>query len=342
MANTGAHFLKKYKFLFFVPLALLILVGVFVWFLGASSSVSNSKEEVRFVIERGSGASLIGKNLEKDDLIKSWLAFKIYVQATGKSSKIQAGEYSIPANLTMFQIVDLLLKGPTEVWISIPEGLRREEIAFRAASGLGLEGTVKEKFLREFMSKSTGLEGYLFPDTYLFVRDASASAVVGSMKSVFNIRVDAKLKADIKASDLNLDQTLTLASILERETITDEERPVVAGILIKRLNAGWPLQADATVQYAVAGKNCPSVTISCDWWPRPLTKDDIATNSPYNTYKYPGLPPGPISNPGISSIKAVIYFKDSPYWYYLHDTKGVIHYAATIEEHNANIARYLK
>ncbi|MEJ2347990.1 MAG: endolytic transglycosylase MltG, partial [Patescibacteria group bacterium] len=143
----------------------------------------------------------------------------------------------------------------------------------------------------------------------------------------------------INNSGYNLNQIITLASLLERETITNEERPVVAGILWKRVEAGWPLQVDAAVQYAIATADCQG-KIECEWWPI-LTKEDLAINSSYNTYKYPGLPPAPIASPGLSSIKAAIFPEDSPYWFYLHDADGEIHYAETLEEHNANVSRYL-
>jgi len=141
--------------------------------------------------------------------------------------------------------------------------------------------------------------------------------------------------ANARANGLSLEEVVILASLLERETITDEERPIVAGILLNRLNADWPLQVDASVQYALGD--------SKEWWPRPLTRDQIEnTTSRYNTYKYSGLPVGPISNPGISSLKAVANPEDTDYWYYIHDDDGKIHYAKTLEQHNANIAKYLK
>lgn len=332
MANIGEHSLKKFKLHHFILLLVIFfLVGV-VWFIKSSGRVSDNKTEQRFVIAKGSGASLVGANLKEDGLLNSPLAFKLYVQLTGKSSKIQAGEYSISPNLDLFQLVELLLKGPDEVWVTIPEGLRHEEIAFKMAEGLALTGSEKEKFIKDFLTRSSGLEGYLFPDTYLMPRDISASVMVNTMRSTFDKRVDFTVDS----------QDIIVASILERETLTAEERPIVAGILIKRLNAGWPLQADATIQYAIASSKCLVPTASCDWWPRPLSSEDLKINSQYNTYKNPGLPPTPISNPGLTSIKAAANPETSSYWFYIHDSEGKIHYAATIEEHNANVTRYLR
>ena len=323
---------KKFLLPLIIIFAFLFFLGSLVWFTKASKPISNDKIEQRFVIERGSGASLVGANLQKAKLIRNAIAFKLYVQLTGKSAKIQAGEYSIPRNLSLIQLTDLLLEGPSEVWVTIPEGIRREEVVLKMADGLGLTGSARDKFIIDFLARSQGLEGYLFPDTYLLPRDIAANAVVNLMKSTFDQKINFKVDS----------QTLVLASILERETLAGEERPIVAGILLKRLAAGWALQADATVQYAVSSAQCLVPTASCDWWPRPLTEDDLKINSSYNTYKYPGLPPAPISNPGLATLQAVASPTDSPYWYYLHDPKGEIHYAATIEEHNANVAKYLR
>jgi UPF0755 protein len=184
-------------------------------------------------------------------------------------------------------------------------------------------------------------EGFLFPDTYLFPKTASAELVVNKMKQTFNKKLSNKIKSDIKGSNYTLSQMVTLASIVERETVTDEERPIVAGILFKRLEAGWPLQADAAVQYAKANAKCQKAKVECKWWPK-LTRQDLEIDSLYNTYKYRGLPPGPIANPGLSSIKAVVYPKESPYWFYLHEGDGSIHFASNLEEHNNNIEKYLK
>ena len=132
---------------------------------------------------------------------------------------------------------------------------------------------------------------------------------------------------------LSDEQVIVLASILEREVRTKKDRPLIAGILIKRFQNNWPLQADATVQYIIGNEK--------NWWPQNITKAHLKINSPYNTYKHPGLPPAPISNPGLASIEAALRPESSSYWFYISDLDGAIHYANTIEEHNANIATYL-
>ncbi len=183
-------------------------------------------------------------------------------------------------------------------------------------------------FISEFLRASESKEGYLFPDTYLFPKEASASSIVAKMVGTYN----NKTKNLKNQSGLTNKDAVILASLIERETKTNEERPMVAGIMLNRLNAGMPLQIDASVQYAVGTAK--------DWWPI-LTLDDISTVSPYNTYKNKGLPPAPIANPGLSSLEAAFAPEDSDYWYYIHDPDGVIHYARTLAEHNSNIAKYL-
>jgi UPF0755 protein len=246
------------------------------------------------------------------------------LRVTGQITKIQSGEFKLTPSYSLFQTVNTIFKGPVELWVTIPEGLRREEIVQKFANGLGKDAT----FVTDFLQASKGKEGYLFPDTYLLPRDMTAATIVKKMTDTFASKTQ-NLKNN---SGLSFDQAIVLASLLERETKTDAERPIVAGILIKRLNSDWPLQIDATVQYAVGTPK--------NWWPI-LTLDDLSIKSAFNTYKNQGLPPFPIANPGISSIKAVLNPVESDYWYYIHDNSGQIHYAKTLAEHNANIAKYL-
>jgi UPF0755 protein len=153
----------------------------------------------------------------------------------------------------------------------------------------------------------------------------------------FDSKFSAQMRADAKKTGLTTDETVVLASIVEREGRSREDRPVIAGILLKRLKTDWPLQVDATLQYALGYQ-----TFEKTWWKKELNNDDKKIKSLYNTYLYTGLPPKPICNPGLESLRAVIYPTESDYWYYLHDPSGTVHYAATIEEHNANITKYLQ
>lgn len=302
------------KKIFIVILALLLIAifGVF-YVRTLFLAPSNDSKIVSFIVDKGSSITKIANNLQKEGLVKNALVFKYYIQFTGIQNKVQAGEFELTPNLTLIQIVEKLKKGPTEVLVTIPEGLRREEIAEKYRSSLNKD----EVFVKEFLSLTVAKEGYLFPDSYLFPKEATATQIVNRMTGTF----------DKKVNDVTYKQ-LIVASLLERETFADSEKPIVAGIIYKRLENDWPLQIDATLQY-----------IKGDW--KPVYSIDKELNSPFNTYKNLGLPPSPIANPGLSSILASISPESSDYWYYIHDNDGKIHFGKTLEEHNANIQRYL-
>lgn len=306
------------RLIFLASLITLFIVGSGVWFLVSLAPVNSDKTLKRFVIDQGETANQIGMDLAKANIIKNALAFRIYSQVTQSARNIKPGSYELGENQWVPQIISKLLAGPTEVWVTIPEGFRREEIVAKFVAEFGLTGKSADSFTQTFLNLTKNKEGYLFPDTYLMPKDSSPADVVKIMGATFNSKVNFSVNND----------TVILASILERETRTDEERPVVAGILLKRISAGWPLQADATIQYALGNWN-------------PIGASDINIDSPYNTYKNTGLPPTPICNPGISSLKAAANPVTSNYWYYIHDKTGQIHYAETIDEQNANIAKYL-
>lgn len=311
---------------------------IFFWWKDVSLAPSNNNETIRFVISKGSGASQIATNLEKGGLVKSALAFKVHVQFIGKSDKILAGEYSLSSDLKLTEIVKVLLRGPEEVWVTIPEGLRKEEVAIKLADGLNLKSETRQSFINGFVDEAARLEGKLFPDTYLFAKDIVPQKAVTCMNEVFETKFSQALER--KGANLSNTEVLVLASLIEREALGQQERPVIAGILISRLDAGWPLQVDATLQYQEGSKTCNINNFDCDWWPT-VTKQSINTPSSYNTYKNLGLPSAPISNPGIISLKAAANPQKTNYWFYLHDSKGKIHYAETIEEHNMNVVKFL-
>jgi UPF0755 protein len=186
--------------------------------------------------------------------------------------------------------------------------------------------------------KDAPTEGYLFPDTYLIPEQATAGGIIEILVNNYYRRFDDSLKAKAKKNGLSEKEVLILASLVEKEGRNDADRQKVASIILKRYRKDWPLQIDATIQYAL-GYQANEKT----WWKKVLTADDLSIDSPYNTYKNTGLPPGPICNPGLSSITAVANANvNTPYWYYLSDKNGKMHYSKTLEEHNANIKSYLE
>jgi UPF0755 protein len=178
--------------------------------------------------------------------------------------------------------------------------------------------------------KNVSLEGYLFPDTYEVREDETAKEVVAKILSNFDRKVSKDILSKIKNQGKTLYQVLIMASVLEKEVKGFEDKKIVAGILWKRLRNGWKLQVDSTLTYITNRKSLE------------LTKDDLTVNSPYNTYKHYGLPPSPICNPGLDSIKAAVSYKDSPYWFYLTTKDGKTVFSRTLREHNYNRWKYLK
>jgi UPF0755 protein len=326
------------KYLVFLSAFFILFIaaaGGYIWYRGSISAPSVSEDSVRFVITKGSSANKIGSDLEEAGLIKSALAFKFYTQLNDIAGSLPPGEFSVPQNLGLEGLIAHLMKGPSELWVTIPEGLRREEVVEKVIVQLGLPEDEAISFREEFLSLTRNDEGHLFPDTYLFPKDATPQAVSNKLISTYETKFD--YSGD---GVLSREEAVVLASIIERETITDSERPIVAGVLLNRMNNEWPLQADATAQYALGTARCQGKA-NCDWWEPPL-RADLEVDSPYNTYVITGLPPAPISNPGISSLNAAASPADTDYFYYIHDRDGNIHFAETLDEHNENVSRYIR
>lgn len=324
LANIAGPCLKKFKiyFLFFFAFLLVTLGSGFLWWQWSILPLTNNQSATTniFVIKKGEGFFQIANNLKKEGLIRSPLAFKILVFYQGLGNKIQAGNFRLSPLMSAEEIAKTLIHGTLDVRLTFPEGWRREEFTQR------LEKNLDNFDSRQFLALTSDLEGKLFPDTYLIPKNASPSGIVKILTENFNK----------KTGEFNLSRSqLILASIVEREARLKEDRPVVAGILLKRWQNNWPLQTDATIQYAIAN---PKID---DWWPQ-IEKNDLEIKSAYNTYKFKGLPPMPICNPGLDSIKAVISPQATDYWFYLSSPTGKIYYAKTIEEHQQNIVQYLK
>ncbi|KKU81122.1 hypothetical protein A2875_04710 [Candidatus Gottesmanbacteria bacterium RIFCSPHIGHO2_01_FULL_46_14] len=303
-------------------------VGVWLWWTDGTSPVDESDASpVNFVITTGEGARDIAVNLASQRLVRSSTGFFLLVKLLGLERDLQAGDYRLNRSMDGRQIARELTHGIVDLWLTTLEGWRVEEIANKLAKELDIPGS-------EFLKVAQ--EGFMFPDTYLVPRDATAAAIAKLFQDTFNSKITAQMRSDAIKSGRTLNEVIILASIVEREGRTDEDRPVIAGILWKRLDADWPLQTDATLQYALGYQ-----AYEKSWWKKELTLEDKKIASSFNTYLHRGLPPAPISNPGLSSIRSVIYPTESPYWYYLHDREGHVHYAKTSEEHEKNIATYL-
>ncbi len=323
--------LKKIKsrFIIAVLLSIFVFFGIGMWSLQAFSPVDEKdKTPLVFVISPGESVRSIASRLRNEGLIRDSIAFFLTVKFQKLDNQIQAGDFRLSKAMNVSTVAQELTHGSIDVWLTTIEGWRVEEIALKLAQELSIP---EREFVRE------AKEGYMFPDTYLIPHDATAGAIAQMFRDTFSKRFDAQLQQKVKSQGLTVDQAVTLASIVEREALFDRDRPIIAGILLKRLANDWPLDADATVQYAL-GYQSQGKT----WWKKSLTAMDLQIKSLYNTRLHKGLPPGPISNPGLASLAAVAQPLETEYWFYLSDKAGSMHYAKTLEEHNQNIQKYLQ
>jgi UPF0755 protein len=320
----------KKPIILFVLLIISILTVVTVYREGVMPVNKNSKETKIVVIKPGQGLNEITKNLAMEGLIRNRIVFFIVLKQENAEKKIQAGDFRLSPSMDAFQIVKILQHGTLDTWITVVEGWRKEQVAEVVAKNFSNISEV------EFNQLAT--EGYLFPDTYLIPIQATSESIIKIMKDNFNKKYTEALRQKARKLNLTDDQVVTLASLVEREAKYPKDRQMVASIILKRIKNDWPLQIDATVQY-VLGYQSKEKT----WWKNDLTQADLEISSLYNTRKYTGLPPGPICNPGLSSIEAVVNADPStPYWYYVSDSSGYLHFAKTIEEHDANIKKYIQ
>ncbi len=305
-------------------------------------------DQVAFTVEPGEGGAQIAERLASKGLIKNTLLFRLLVQRYGVGRELRAGRYSVPASTNIKDLIAALTKGQQQlVAVTVPEGLRIEEVAHLLEwQGIGDAQTFLRLALQSApnvevgnTSKvSTGMEGYLFPDTYLVPKEFSAADFLGLMKENFLEQVTSAMRQQATDTGQTLHQVVTLASIVEREAAHPEEQPLIASVYLNRLRESLKLDADPTVQYSLVRQGSPAP--ASGYWKKELTIDDLAVNSPYNTYAHQGLPPGPIDSPGLGAIRAVLQPAQSKYYFFVAEEDGTHAFASTFEEHLQNTARY--
>jgi len=298
----------------------------------------DSHETINFTVQKGWSDDDIASNLQKLGVIRSAYFFKFYTILSLKHLNLQAGEYNLSPKMSAYQIANKMAQGDViKDEVIILEGWDINDIAKYLESknicqqkyfiSLTQKDYSDEFSFLQDKPKDAGLEGYLFPDTYEITDGETCEDILSAVLSNFDQKLTPEMRAEIKNQNKSIFDIVTMASIIEKEVRALDDKKIVSGILWKRLAIGMPLQLDSTINY-ITGRSDASVAIK-----------DTKINSPYNTYKYVGLPKGPISNPGIDSITAAIYPKATNYWYYLSD--GKTFFSETLAQHNAARAKYL-
>ena len=277
-----------------------------------------------FSVQKNSSAVDIAHILKNKRLIIDPFGFTAILRIEGAEGKLKSGNYVLKNLNNVFDIINALEKGvpQVEVKVTIPEGFTVSDIANR----LYENGVIFDK--KAFVKKALPFEGYLFPDTYFFIKGESADKIIQTMKRRFYAVLPKDFSEKAKEKGLSEKEAVILASIVEKEAKFDKDKPLVASVFLNRLKVGMPLQSDATINYLLKEKKL---------W---LSQKDLEINSPYNTYKYKGLPPTPICNPGLKSLLAVVNAPETDFYYFLATPNGKTIFERTLEEHNRDIAKY--
>lgn len=320
--------MKKIKILSLLTV-LSILGMYFIYIEGSLPIDRNNTDSTIFVIKKGEGLNSIIKRLAAEDLIRNKLVFYTIAIQKGIEKKVQAGGFRLSKNMSAHIIAEMITHdGTVDEWITIVEGLRKEEIAQQLA---------KKFTFSELSFIEEAKEGQLFPDTYLIPKTATIETIIQMMQTNF-LKKMAEAHSEYPQEKRSDSEILILASLVEREAKYADDRLAVASIILKRAQNDWPLQIDATIQYGLGYQREEQ-----RWWKKELTFEDLKVDNVYNTYERKGLPPAPICNPGLDSIKAAFAADPrTPYWYYVNDKNGRIQVAKTLEEHNENIRKYVQ
>jgi UPF0755 protein len=327
-------------------LVFILIVVLFYFNWQAMAPRSKDVGSQTFVVAKGDGIKDIATKLKDAGLIKSDRVFQVLVFLINARNKFWPGSYSLSPKMDLLQIIRTLISqpGPAQTDITIIEGWTSKDVAKYLADNnlveekdfLAAVKSARQDFQAQYdwlsdIPKNMDVEGFLFPDTYKVYKETTPKDIIGKMLGNFNNKITPALKTDIKNQKKDLFQIITMASLIEKEVKTEYDRRLAADIFWRRIAAGIALQSDASLSFALAD-NKPSHTIA-------ETKN---TTSPYNTYRYRGLPPGPICNPGLSSVEAAIYPTSNQYWFFLSTPDGRTIFSKTLDEHNKNKDLYLK
>jgi UPF0755 protein len=324
-----------------ILILVLVVVGfaVFRIVLAQVSPYKGYEGREQFVdIPQGSGPTSIGRRLADAGVIRDTLGYRFEILRSGEGRRLQAGEYRFDRPMTISEVVAKIARGDVYlIPITFREGLTIREMAqLFESKGLGPAAefstqAADAQLIRNVDPAAKDLEGYLFPDTYAMTRHITAAQLVTRMVAGFQKALAPEIWSAAEARGLSIRALVTLASIVEKETGKPEERPLVAAVYANRLKIGMALQCDPTVIYALERARK---------YDGNLTRENLQFDSPYNTYRYPGLPPGPIANPGRASLEAAARPADVPYLYFVSRGDGSHAFASTLDEHNRNVNEY--
>ena len=326
--------------------ALMVAAAAIVCFAAVGSMVWNaslpyqgySEPSVTVVIEPGKPARAAALELQQARVVRSALAFRLLMRLRRAEERVHAGEYEFSGRMTPDEVLDKLVRGDVVLHkITVPEGLRADEVAdLLLAAGYGdraswLGATREARLVSDLDPEATDLEGYLFPDTYFLPRGATPDAIVTEMVQRFRKEMTPARTSRMRELGLNVRQVVTLASLVEEEAKADDERPRIAGVFSNRLRNAMLLQCDPTVVYALVRDNR---------YRGRIYRSDLEYASPYNTYIHPGLPPGPISSPGVRSLEAALYPAQTGELYFVVSGPGRHRFSRTLEDHELAVRRY--
>lgn len=289
--------------------------------------LTQSQEKVHLIVPLENNQNQMILELKNKGLIRSIVVYNFLNDWLYSSSLIQPAGYFIEKRANIFEVLQILHNEPSEKWIVLAPGLRKEQMAERLANKFEWGREEVDSFL------ANANEGFLSPDTYLIDIKATGKEAAQKLTNNFNEKVQPKVYPESLKKNIRLETVVKIASLIQRESGTLEDKKIISGIIWNRLNIGMALQIDATIQYSKGQ--------SSDWWPKVLP-EDLKIDSPYNTYLIVGLPPTPIANPSIESLEAAVDPIETPCLFYLHDREMKIHCSKTYEDHLANIQKYLQ
>jgi UPF0755 protein len=324
-----------------MAIAIIVAAGVIVgasalWFRDAVyGDRSQPAAPVTYIVQRGATLADVTDGLQKAGVLAHPIAFRILARLRGNEADVQSGQFRFPAHQTSDEILRRLISGTADaLWVTFPEGFTARQIGQRLGNRSLADPAAFERYalhtpLDVAGTRAPTLEGYLFPSTYLIPVGGSPERIARILTDQFFRELPPDAASRAHALGLTVPQVITLASLIEREAQADDERALMAGVYYNRLHAGMPLEVDATIEYVFPEHH----TV--------ITRRDLAIDSPYNTYRHTGLPPTPIANPGKASIDAAFAPEASQYLFYVYKGNGHHAFAKTLDEHNANVERYL-